>query len=242
MHSKVEQREPKCTCCIELSVFGLFKEPVHLTAPKIARNKKGEVSITTEAPVSSIHYTVNGEEPTLTSSVYKEAFTLADGGIIKARSFEGKTQKSDVSFASLGYAKTDWKIVDANTANDGGNRAENAIDEHAGTLYSTLTKESATYPQHITIDLGKELSIKAFGYLPRQDKQAEGIVDQYVLYISIDGKEWTKVAAGEFSNIKSNPIEQPVVLAKPVNARYFKFEAAHVIAGNGITVAELSVY
>ncbi|GAA3986853.1 alpha-L-fucosidase [Mucilaginibacter dorajii] len=240
--SKLRLRVTKSPVCIALSDFGLFKEPVHLTAPKIIRNKKGEVNITTEAPVSSIHYTMNGQEPTLNSPVYKEAFTLADGGIVKARSFEGKTQMSDVSFASLGYAKADWKVIDASPANDGGNRAENAIDERAGTLYSTLTKESATYPQQITIDLGKELPIRAFGYLPRQDKQAEGIVDQYVFYTSIDGKEWTKVAAGEFSNIKSNPIEQPVVLGKPVNARYFKFESAHVIAGNGITVAELSVY
>lgn len=78
--------------------------------------------------------------------------------------------------------------------------------------------------------------------MPRQDKQAEGIVDSYVFYVSDDGKTWEKVASGEFSNIKSNPIEQPVALKQEVSARYFKFEATHVIAGNGITVAELSVY
>jgi alpha-L-fucosidase len=79
---------------------------------------------------------------------------LANGGIVKARSFEGKSQKSDIAFASLGYAKTDWKVIDATTANDGGNRAENAVDEHTGTLYSTLSKEDAKFPQQITIDMG----------------------------------------------------------------------------------------
>jgi alpha-L-fucosidase len=78
--------------------------------------------------------------------------------------------------------------------------------------------------------------------LPRQDKQFDGIVDSYVFYISNDGKEWQKVAEGEFSNIKASLIEQPVILKQPVKARYFKFEASHVISGNGITIAELSVY
>ncbi|MFT4155867.1 MAG: hypothetical protein QM629_18805 [Parafilimonas sp.] len=48
--------------CIALSDFGLFKEPVHVTAPLISRDKNGYVSITTEAPVSGIHYTVDRME------------------------------------------------------------------------------------------------------------------------------------------------------------------------------------
>lgn len=240
--SKLRLIITKSPVAIALSDFGLFKEPVHLTAPKILRNKKGEVSITTEAPVSAIRYTLNGQEPTLTSPVYKEPVLLVNGGIVKARSFEGKGQKSDVAFASFGYAKADWKIIDATASNDGGNRAENAIDEHPGTLYSTLIKSDAKFPQQISIDMGAARQIKAFGYLPRQDKQPDGIVDRYTFYTSLDGMEWVKVASGEFSNIKSNPIEQPVVLSNPVSARYFKFEAEHVIAGNGISVAELSVY
>ncbi|WP_295716964.1 alpha-L-fucosidase [Mucilaginibacter sp.] len=240
--NKIRIRVTKSPVSIALSDIGLFKEPVHLTVPKIVRNKKGEVSITTEAPVSAIRYTLNGQDPTQSSPLYTKPFTVIDDGVVKARSFEGKSQKSDVTFISLGYAKADWKVLGAAAANDNGNRPENAIDEHPGTLYSTLQKDAAIYPQQITIDMGKAHDIKAFGYLPRQDKQADGIVDSYVFYISNDGKEWIKAASGEFSNIKSNPIEQPVVLSKPVNARYFKFEATRVIAGNGITVAELSVY
>jgi alpha-L-fucosidase len=50
--------------CIALSDFGLFKEPVHLSAPVITRDKRGAVTITTEAPVESIHYTTDGSAPT----------------------------------------------------------------------------------------------------------------------------------------------------------------------------------
>ncbi|UOE51949.1 alpha-L-fucosidase [Mucilaginibacter sp. SMC90] len=239
---KLRLRITASPVAIALSDFGIYKEPVHLTAPKVSRNKKGEVSITTEAPVSAIHYTLDGHEPTLSSPVYSKPFTLNEGGVVKARSFEGKDQQSESTYVSFGYAKTDWKVLDATAANDGWGKTENAFDENTGSLYSTLKKEDAQFPQQISVDLGKEQKIKAFGYLPRQDKQADGIVDSYVFYVSKDGKAWEKVASGEFANIKSNPIEQPVVLKQEVSARYFKFEAAHVIAGNGITVAELSVY
>jgi alpha-L-fucosidase len=240
--SKLRLRITASPVAIALSDFGIYKEPVHLTAPKVSRNKKGEVSITTEAPVSAIHYTLDGHEPTLSSPVYSKPFTLNEGGIVKARSFEGKDQQSESAYVSFGYAKTNWKVLDATAANDGWGKTENAFDENTGSVYSTLKKEDAQFPQQISVDLGKEHKIKAFGYLPRQDKQADGIVDSYVFYVSKDGQAWEKVASGEFANIKSNPIEQPVVLKQEITARYFKFEAAHVIAGNGITVAELSVY
>ncbi|WP_091144982.1 discoidin domain-containing protein [Mucilaginibacter pineti] len=240
--SKLRLRITGSPVAIALSDFGIFKEPVHLTAPAIARNKKGEISISTEAPVNSIHYTLNGQEPTLNSPVYTQPFLLGDGGVVKARSFEGKGQVSDISFVSFGFAKTDWKVVDSTTSNYDGNKAENAFDENLRSVYSTLTKEKSPLPQQISIDMGKAQQIKAFGYLPRQDKQADGIIDSYNFYTSNDGKTWEKVASGEFANIKSNPIEQPVVLSKAVNARYFKLEAVHVISGNGITIAELSVY
>lgn len=240
--SKLRLRITQSPVGIALSDFGIYKEPVHLTAPKIGRSKNGEISISTEAPVSAIRYTLDGHEPTAASPVYTKPFFLNSGGIVKARSFEGKGQQSESTYASFGYAKADWKVLDATTAADEWGRAENAFDENTRTLYNTLKKNNAQFPQQISVDMGKAQKIKAFGYLPRQDKQANGIVDSYAFYISNDGKTWQKVASGEFSNIKSNPIEQPVALKQEVSARYFKFEAQHVIAGNGITVAELSVY
>ncbi|MEZ2335779.1 alpha-L-fucosidase [Mucilaginibacter sp. RCC_168] len=239
--TKLRLRITGSQASIALSDFGIYKEPVHLSAPKISRNKSGEISITTEAPVNSIHYTLNGQEPTLKSPLYKGPFSITDDAVVKARGFEGKDQQSESAFVSLGYAKTDWKIIDASASNND-NQAENAIDENSHSLYSTLKQESASFPQQISVDLGSTKEIKAFGYLPRQDKQFDGIVDSYVFYISNDGKEWQKVASGEFSNIKASLIEQPVILKQPVKARYFKLQAVHVIAGNGITVAELSIY
>ncbi|MEO5893480.1 MAG: hypothetical protein ABIQ31_24720 [Ferruginibacter sp.] len=51
--------------------------------------------------------------------------------------------------------------------------------------------------------------------------------------------KWLQAASGEFSDIKSNPIMQEILLKEPVTARYFKLSVLHVISGNGISVAEL---
>jgi alpha-L-fucosidase len=241
--SKLRLRVTASPVAIALSDFGIYKEPVHLLSPLITRNKGGEVSITTEAPVSSLHYTLNGSIPTVKSPVYKNPILLTNGGIVKAASFEG-SQSGEIVAQNFGFAKTDWKVIETAPTSESVNRANNAIDENKYTIYSTLKDEigTATFPQSVSVDMGKTQQIKSFTYLPRQDKQVEGIVDQYNYYISSDGKEWQKVASGEFANIKSNPIEQTVTLSEPVKARYFKFEAVHVITGNGITIAELGVY
>ncbi len=89
--------------------------------------------------------------------------------------------------------------------------------------------------------MGAVQNIKAFTYLPRQDKTPSGIADKYAFYTSTDGVNWQQAAAGEFSNIRSNPVEQLVPLPQPVNCRYFKFTVLHVVSGNGIAVAELGV-
>jgi alpha-L-fucosidase len=89
--------------------------------------------------------------------------------------------------------------------------------------------------------MGKAEPIKAFTYLPRHDKLAEGMVDSYTYTISNDDVNWQQVADGEFANIRSNPIEQTITLDHVYQARYFKFTARHVLNGSGVAVAELGV-
>jgi len=100
---------------------------------------------------------------------------------------------------------------------------------------------NATPPQDFTIDMGKPQTIKAFTYLPRQDKQSAGIVDRYAFYVSADGSNWQKAAEGEFGNIRANPLEQLVPLDHPQTARFFKFQALHVIEGNSVAPATLGI-
>jgi len=136
----------------------------------------------------------------------------------------------------FGLSKSGWKVMEA------GNGASLAIDENEKTVWSSLQKDSAAvFPQDISIDMGKARTFKAFSYLPRQDKKVEGIADKYIFYISVDGVNWRKVAEGEFSNIKSNPLEQVVQLGHALTCRYFRFSVQHVVAGSGVVVAEVGV-
>jgi alpha-L-fucosidase len=53
-------------------------------------------------------------------------------------------------------------------------------------------------------------NIKAFTYLPLQDKKTGRILDRYIFYVSNDSTNWERDATGEFANIRSNPLEQTV--------------------------------
>jgi alpha-L-fucosidase len=235
--AKVRLRITGSAACIALSDLGLFKEPAHLVRPSIVRDKEGMVSIHTESPVASIHYTLDGTDPGPGSPSYKEAFLLADGGMVKARSFEGDGTSSEVALAELGLSKKGWKVVESAGGNS---KPELAIDERPGTIWSTLDG-SGNFPQDIVVDMGREQTIAALTYLPRQDGKSEGMADRYIFYTSKDGLSWQKAVEGEFSNIRSNPLEQVVRMDQPAAARYFKFSVLHVTNGNGVTVAELGI-
>jgi len=94
----------------------------------------------------------------------------------------------------------------------------------------------------ITVDLGKSHRIAGFTYLPRQDGNPNGTVENYRFETSADGANWTtNIVSGTFANIQNNPSLQEVSFA-PVNARFFRFTALKEVNGNGWTsAAEISV-
>ena len=224
--------------CIALSDLGLFKEPPHLVAPVISRDRKGMVSITTSAPVAAIRYTLDGSNPGPGSLPYDTSFPLPAGGMLKARCFEADNQAGEITSRTFGLSKAAWRVLDSS------HHSFNAIDEDPNTIWNTLQQDTATtglFPQDISIDMGEAQSITSFTYLPRQDRRADGTADRYMFYTSSNATDWEKVAEGEFANIRSNPIEQRVPLAHPVSCRYFRFSIVHVVAGNGVAVAEIGV-
>jgi alpha-L-fucosidase len=235
---KVRLRITKSPVCIALSDFGLYKEPVHLTAPTIRRDKKGMVSIETDAPVSALHYTVDGSLPTVNSPSYTTPFLLENGGLVRAVAMEDK-QSGEVSSEQFGVSKAGWKILE----NEPSAKPQNAIDEDVHSLWSTLKADStqAFAAGTISIDLGKITQISAFTYLPRQDKNLAGTIDQYAFYASKNGTDWEEVTSGEFSNIRANPINQVVQLPHPVAAQFIRFVGRHSVSGNGITTAEIGI-
>lgn len=237
--SKLRLRIISSPVSIALSDFGLFLEPVYLSSPIIERSQNGEVSIRTVAPVSSIRFTVDGSEPNTQSAKYENQIPFSQGGTIKAISVDDAGKTSSVSNVAFNLSKTGWKIEPITVANT--TNARKAIDDNPATNWNINANVSAEKPAEIIVDMGKMQQLKAFTYLPRQDKNTDGMVDGYTFSVSDDGKTWVKIADGEFANIKANPIEQVVPFANPHPARYFKFTAKHVISGNNVTAAEISV-
>jgi alpha-L-fucosidase len=214
--------------CIALSDFGLFKEPVHLSPPVVSRDRRGMVSITTDAPVSSIFYTIDGSEPGASSIEYNMPFALSDGGVVKAVSFENKQQRGESTSVNFGPSKGLWKALNE--------QYSKAIDDDPRTFARLPIKSN----EGLICHMPKNYTVRGFTYEPIQ-KQSKGIVDSYEFYVSTDGVAWSKVAEGEFSNIKANPILQTVLFKSPVKANYFRFVPLHTLAEDDAGIAELGL-
>ncbi len=129
-------------------------------------------------------------------------------------------QKTDT-----GLSKSDWKLV----STSGGD----AID---GKPESAANLEGS-----ITVDMGSVKRIEAFSYLPQQDN-LDHTIDRYRFEISLNGKRWATVAEGEFSNMRTNPIEQRVSI-RPSKARYWRFTPVRTLGGGKrASVAEINIY
>jgi alpha-L-fucosidase len=139
-----------------------------------------------------------------------------------------------------GLSKNNWIIVSATSE---GAPAANTIDNDSATLWHTHTTAGRQPPpQEIVVDMGRELELTGFLYLPRQDGNAIGNVDRYAFHVSADGKTWGEaVATGEFPNIVNSPDQQRVIFGKPVNGRFFKFVALHAAVGDCVCAAEIGV-
>ena len=92
--SKVRVTINNSKSCPLISTIGVYNAPLILNAPSIIRNKKGEVSISTNDIGPMFYYTLDGSEPTIKSKLYNAPF-IADGIVdIKAIAYDPTTCKS----------------------------------------------------------------------------------------------------------------------------------------------------
>ena len=112
-----------------------------------------------------------------------------------------------------------------------------AIDSNTGTNWHTKWDLSNPLPQSITLRLGGTYQVSSLQYVPRQDGNSNGNITSYNVYASIDGTNFTKVAAGTWPN---NSTRKTASFA-PVSAAYIKLEAT---AGSGgwASASEISVF
>ena len=76
----------------------------------------------------------------------------------------------------------------------------------------------------ITIDLGRTRQIRSLHYKPT----TTGMISHYEIWAGNTLDNMKRIAAGEFSNIRNNPIMQDVYFA-PADCRYVQLKAVHLV-------------
>lgn len=196
-------------------------------SPVIERDGEGLVTLSSSTPGVRLQYSVDGKRPRL----YDQPFPVPRG-TVKAWAIGAKdapapaTSASERRFDNLA-ARGDWKILQTSSEEPGKGFAHLAVDGNPATFWHTsCTNGLPNYPHSIAVDMGSKTRFNGFVYTPRMDT-SDGLVERYAFSISNDGKQWTEVKRGKFSYhyIRKDPAVQRVDLNKPVEARYFRFDA-----------------
>jgi alpha-L-fucosidase len=221
--------------CPLISNIGIYNAPQLLAAPAITRSQSGDIKIIPVDEESVMYYTLDGTFPTVKSKKYTKPFQSDGKAEVKAIAVDPATRKSSpVSYEKFDISKKNWKII--------GIEDEKVYAVLDGDLNSSWRQPKGTrLPADLVIDMGKEENLLAFKYYPEQNLWEPSIISHYQFYVSNDNIEWKLADAGEFSNIKNNPLWQTKNFA-PVKARYIKLRALRNTEDNdNIGYAEIDV-
>jgi len=124
----------------------------------------------------------------------------------------------------------------ATTCLKGGYEADNALDGDLDTMWHSAYAGAKPFPQSITIDFGKSCEINRISYVPRKSG-ANGIITEYKLYASLDGKDFKLLASGKWeANSATKYVDLPAT-----KAAFIKLEATAGVNGFA-SAAEINVY
>lgn len=216
--SKVRVRITASKGEILLANISLYNAPTVLVSPLAKRAKDGTLTLEVPDTAVAVYYTLDGTEPTLSSSKFTKPFKVEQESLLKMFAYNPKTkQQTDVTQEKLEVAKTNWSIV------KGDEKTAAVIDANGDSFWTA----KAVDQNQVIIDLGSVLDLKGFSYTPMQARFPHGIITDYEFSVSKDAKHWEVISKGEFGNIVNNRIRQEIYF-KPSQARYIKLKAIKV--------------
>lgn len=211
-----------------ISEIGVYSAPALLFPPKINRTPEGKVTITAAEEGQKIYFTLDGNAPKSGENPFSGEFEVLEVTTVQAVAVDPISGKSsEPARVDFDLAKGNWKPASADS------NAVKAIDEKPNSYWTSQTNE-------LTLDLGSEVLLEGFTYLPMQARYPSGYIAEYSVQVSQDGKSWKEATKGEFSNIQNSPIEQ-VVRFDQTPARFIKLKALRTTDENPATFGEFGV-
>jgi len=219
-----------------ISNIEVYKAPKVLEMPVINRSKDGLVTITAFDDDLDIYYTIDGSKPSTESNLYQGSFEWKEKGVVKAIALDRISgNRSPEAEVNLDIVKEKWKII-----------GEHQHEKETGYIFDGLPGTSwnseANTHLDIIIDLGEQMNLSGFSYLPDQGRWNQGIIGSYELYLNTTPGNWGKpVSKGEFSNIRNSPVLQ-IKRFNSIKGRFLRFKAISPAIENGHTgIAEFDI-
>jgi alpha-L-fucosidase len=224
---------------LTISNVEVYHAPKLLEPPSIERSKEGMISMESFDLGLEIFYTLDGSDPDRNSELFTEPIEHKTKGEVRAVAFDPASGNSSaVTSEIFDVCKELWTVLKPDPRQD--HKGQAVVDSNPRSIWRS--KAELGLPQSVVVDLGEELELVGFTYLPTQQRYIDGTISHYSLYLSSDGKNWgDAVSSGEFSNIKNSPVLQTKTFGA-VNARYLKFVGEREINDKVfVSIAELGV-
>lgn len=206
----------------------------------IVRDRKGIVTISSSDHNAGIIYTdgtVKGRKKTPVEKNYDGTFEFKAGGTITAWDAADPTIKATTTFEPLNTV--DMEVVYCSSEEPGDDAFYLTDGDPTTIWHTTYGVTVGKYPHWIDFDTYDVKGMKGFTILPRQDGSATGMVKDYRIEVSDDGKTWRKVTEGSFD---ASAKEKKVIFDTPVKARYMRFTALSSQRGHDYgSAAEFSI-
>lgn len=186
---------------VTLASIAAYLAPEVLEAPTVRRDAEDKVTILTSAANARLEYAVlrEGDGPRMAQwKTYEQPFEApGDHLTILARVSSPTTSEQPMTTYRTGYSLRQVEVP--------GLRPEERRALFDGNGYSQVRLDAGA--RSIALEFPTERPIRQLTYGPTQQRDAEGHIQRYELYL--DGE---LVASGEFANIRNNPIPVSITL------------------------------